>query len=183
MGGARNPEREAQVRALNRVAHPAGVATLPENASRAKVGKLAEDLCLLALTQQQRRQVNHAIAAFRATFSASNVEARDTGAPAPAQGKVWKFSAVQLTYNSSHSDFMAHDHGVTTAYSRTCLAGLSPTLAAWLTRFQQKVSRPPWSVRHQNESICTLIFIYQLPSIDVVRMPSTSLPSKTCGHM
>ena len=132
LGGARNPEREAQVRALNRVAHAAGVATLPENASRAKVGKLAEDLCLLALTQQQRSQVNHAIAAFRATFSAANVEARDTGAPAPAQGKVWKFSAVQLTYNSSHSDFMALDHGV--------LENLFGRFVAYLGRLADQIS-------------------------------------------
>ncbi|CAE7877875.1 unnamed protein product, partial [Symbiodinium necroappetens] len=96
------------------------------------VGKLAEDLCLLALTQQQRRQFNHAIAAFRATFSAANVEARDTGTPAPAQGKVWKFSAVQLTYNSSHSDFMALDHGV--------LENLFGRFVAYLGRLADQIS-------------------------------------------
>ena len=126
-------------------------ATLPENASRA--------LYLLALTQQQRRQVNRAIAAFRATFSAANVEARDTDAPAPAQGKVWKFSAVQPTYNSSHSDFMALNHGV--------LENLFGRFVAYLSRLADQISAEGVSATMERASPERVHLhadlIYQLP--------------------
>ena len=87
-----------------------------------------------------------------------------------------KFSAVQLTYNYSHGDFMALDHGV-----------IFGRLVAYLGRLAEQVSAEGVSATVERASPdrvhlhCAPIFIYQLPSIEVVRMPSTSLPSKACG--
>ncbi len=133
MGGSRNPEREAQVRALNRVAQTAGVATLPENASRAKVVKLAADLSASPLAEQQKQQAQAALDAFNATFGAVNTGASGAGATPAVQSRVWKFSAVQLTYNSSQGDFLASDRDtLENLFSRfvTFLGGLAEKLAA-----------------------------------------------------
>ncbi|CAJ1352267.1 unnamed protein product [Effrenium voratum] len=99
MGGVRNPEREAQVKILRRLAQAHGLALVAENASRPKVKKLAEDLLALPLTAAERDQILQTTAVFEATFAVGP----DT--PEAPAGKVWKFLAVQLTYNKSTGDF------------------------------------------------------------------------------
>ena len=89
------------------------------NSGRVKVSKLAEEILALNLSQAVRNQVQRALDAYNATFGqvGQNVGAGDGGgaAVAPARApatKVWKFMAVQLTYNSSHGDFASLEETV-----------------------------------------------------------------------
>ena len=97
------------MRALTRLAQSNGLQGIAENSGRVKVSKLAEDILALDISQNQ---VQRALDAYNATFAqvGQNVGAAYGGgavvAPARAPAtKVWKFMAVQLTYNSSHGDF------------------------------------------------------------------------------
>ena len=131
MGGERNPGREAHVRALTRLAQSNGLQGIAENSGRVKVSKLAEDILALDISQAVRNQVQRALDAYNATFGqvGQNVGAADGGgavvAPARAPAtKVWKFMAVQLTYNSSHGDFASLEETVLRQlfiFMRTCI--------------------------------------------------------------
>ena len=136
MGGERNPGREAHVRALTRLAQSNGLQGIAENSGRVKVSKLAEDILALDISQAVRNQVQRALDAYNATFGqvGQNVGAADGGgavvAPARAPAtKVWKFMAVQLTYNSSHGDFVSLEETVLRQLFSRFLAFL-----AWLAR-------------------------------------------------
>lgn len=111
MGGGRNPVRESHVRALNQIAVANNVRVVPENASRVRVKQLVESLLALNLAAHVAEEVKQSSSAYEETFPH---HATDHSPPstAPEQGKVWKFSAVQLTYNCSHGDFAAVDMDV-----------------------------------------------------------------------
>ena len=149
MGGERNPGREAHVRALTRLAQSNGLQGIAENSGRAKVSKLAEEILALDISQAVRKQVQRALDAYIATFgqAGQNVDASAAGAGADGGGagaaparalqssatKVWKFMAVQLTYNSSHGDFASLEETVLRQlFSRflAFLAGLARELKA-----------------------------------------------------
>ena len=68
MGGERNPEREAQVRTLVRLAQANGLGAIAENASRAKVHALAGELLALQLSQEVQAQVQSAVDTYKASF-------------------------------------------------------------------------------------------------------------------
>ena len=120
MGGERNPEREAQVRTLVRLAQANGLGAIAENASRAKVHALAGELLALQLSQEVQAQVQSAVDTYKASFRSAPGEGEvatvpdDPAQPCPAapKQKTWKFSAVQLTYNSSQGDFASLDEVV-----------------------------------------------------------------------
>ncbi|CAJ1414860.1 unnamed protein product [Effrenium voratum] len=99
----RHPERSRHVRALRRVAKLRNVAPVADNAARAKVEALAENLLKLRLEPDEAEAVEAAVKDFQATFRPPGREGGGEG----ASGKVWKFSAVQLTYNASHGDWVA----------------------------------------------------------------------------
>ncbi|CAJ1388720.1 unnamed protein product, partial [Effrenium voratum] len=112
----RHPERSRHVRALRRVAKLHNVAPVADNAARAKVEALAENLLKLRLEPDEAEAVEAAVKDFQATFrppgraaEAPQEEepAAEEGGGEGASGKVWKFSAVQLTYNASHGDWVA----------------------------------------------------------------------------
>ncbi len=144
MGGTRNPQREALVKALNRVAQAKGLAALPENASRAKVNKLAEDLEALELSHAERRQVQASQAAYAASFSPPHAAAGNASSVAPVASQTWKFSAVQLTYNSSQGDFLSQDHEV--------LQGLFRRYIAFLGELAVKLSAEGFSATMERAS-------------------------------
>ncbi|CAE7397060.1 unnamed protein product [Symbiodinium sp. CCMP2592] len=108
MGGLRNPERAAQVRVLSALARQHGLETLNDAAARAKVEKLSRDLLNLQLTDEVRQQVVGATAAFQATYP----DAQPQAVQNPADNKVWKFSAVQLTYNCSQGEWASQEDDV-----------------------------------------------------------------------
>ena len=112
----RHPERSRHVRALRRVAKLRNIAPVADNAARAKVEALAENLLKLRLEPDEAEAVEAAVKDFQATFrppgraaEAPQEEepAAEEGGGEGASGKVWKFSAVQLTYNASHGDWVA----------------------------------------------------------------------------
>ena len=144
MGGERNPAREARVRALARLAQTHGLQAIPENSGRGKVKKLAEDILAPNVNQSTRNQVQTALDAYTATFHAGREcqvgQAADAAASTPANdgggasgaspaSKVWKFMAVQLTYNASHGDFVSSEEAVLRHLFDRFVAFL-----AWLSR-------------------------------------------------
>ncbi|CAE7355578.1 unnamed protein product, partial [Symbiodinium sp. CCMP2456] len=108
MGGQRNPARAAQVRVLSSLARQHGLETLNDAAARAKVEKLSGDLLNLQLSDEERQQVVEATTAFQATYP----DVQPQVVQNPVDNKVWKFSAVQLTYNCSQGEWTSHEEDV-----------------------------------------------------------------------
>ena len=115
MGGGRNPERAQSIRSLSRIAKAHGVAGLPDNAARARVELFAEDLLKLELSPGEQEEVRTSKQSYLATFRLPDdnaSEERGQARPSPHEGRVWKFMAVQLTYNCSSGDWAVQDVGV-----------------------------------------------------------------------
>ena len=122
MGGARNVQREAQVRILVSLAQTHGVPSLPGakavNASRQKILQLVAALNEAALPARDREQCEKAKAAYDATFA---VGVQGPDAPeqpnsedneADGAARTWKFQAVQLTYSAATQEWSSHEAGV-----------------------------------------------------------------------
>ncbi|CAJ1358502.1 unnamed protein product [Effrenium voratum] len=107
MGGARNTEREAQVRALVAIAQKYEVPCLPAakaaNASRQKVCELIDALKELELSRNEKSSLERAAVAYQATFP--NLQQVSDN----AEQATWKFQAVQLTYNARTAEWSSTD--------------------------------------------------------------------------
>ena len=127
----RHPVRVHNVRILRRVASQHGIAPVPDNAARKRVEKLGEDLLAVQLEESDTQAVRQALKDYQATFKTAEVSGEaegPKGGERPETGesqREWKFSAVQLTYNASHGDFVSSDMGQ--------LQGLFVRFTAFLT--------------------------------------------------
>lgn len=95
-------KRREQVQVLRRVAREAEVDRCPDNANRDLVKKMADDIFGSdALSDEHREQAEAAWEAYRSSFTGW-LEADGEQEEGQVGGdERWKFSAAQLTYNST----------------------------------------------------------------------------------
>ena len=106
----RNIDRAVHVRSLNKIAKAKGISVLPDNAARARVEALAEQLLQCDQDPSHQVAVHAAKTAYLATFP-GECAGGSAGEPErpPDRGRVWKFQAVQLTYNCSAGEWTSTD--------------------------------------------------------------------------
>ena len=101
--GRRNAERERHVKVLRRLAGQNNLPAPPTNGSRPRVEAVAQQLAALSLGPEDREALDSALRDFKATFEVAEEDAgaeEAAEAEEPGASRVWKFRAVQLTYNS-----------------------------------------------------------------------------------
>ena len=123
-------KRREQVQVLRRIAREAEVDRCPDNANRDLVKKMADDIFGSdALSDEHREQAEAAWEAYRSSFTGW-LEADGEQEEGQVGGdERWKFSAAQLTYNSTTGEWCSKDTGVLRALFDRFVAFIVAVLA------------------------------------------------------